>query len=152
MRRIKRKFQRPKRPWDSTRIKEERELLKEYGLRIKREIRVAEEILRRFRRRARELIAVEDQEKEKVLIDKLLKLGMLTSDKTELDDVLGLDVKNILDRRLQTVVFKKALAKTPKQARQFIVHGKVGIDEKRISFPSYMVTLEEEKKIKLRGR
>ena len=150
MRRIRKKTQRPKRPWDSIRIIEEKELLKEYGLRRKREIRSAEAILRRFRQRARELIAVKDEEKEKILLEKLVKLGMLTSDKSELDDVLGLSVKNILDRRLQTIVFKKGIAKTPKQARQFIAHAQVMIGDTKVPFPSYLVTVEEEGKIKMR--
>ncbi len=150
MRRIRKKFQRPKAPWDSTRIKEEKELIKEYGLRRKKEIRVAEETLRKFRQRARELIAVEDKDKEKVLIDKLMKLGMLTSEQKELDDVLGLSVNNVLDRRLQTIIFRKKLAKTAKEARQKIIHGFIEINRRREPFPSYIVSLEEEGKIKMR--
>jgi len=150
MRRIRKKSQRPKSPWDSVRIMEERELAKEYGLRRKREIRSAEAILRRFRQRARELIAVKDEEKERILIEKLVKLGMLSSEKAELDDVLGLAVRNILDRRLQTIIFKKGLAKTPKQSRQFIAHAQIMIGDTKIPFPSYLVTVEEEGKIKMR--
>jgi len=152
MRRIRRKFQRPKRPWDSAKIKDEKELAKKYGIRRKREIRVAEAVLRRFRQRARELIAMKDEEKEKVLIDKLLKLGMLTEGGKDLDDVLGLSVENVLDRRLQTIVFKKGLAKTPLEARQFIVHGHTKVNGMRTPFPSRLVTLEEEGKIEFTGR
>jgi len=148
MRRIKNKFQRPKAPWDSVRIKDEKGLLKEYGLRRKKELRAAEEILRRFRQRARELIAVRDEEKEKILIEKLLMLGMLTKEKTELDDVLSLTVNNILDRRLQTIVAKKALAKTLREARQMIVHKRINIGDRITPFPSCIVTLEEEANIK----
>jgi small subunit ribosomal protein S4 len=151
MRRIRRKFHRPKAPWDSIRIKDEKTLVNDYGLRRKKEIRAAEETLRKFRQRARDLIAVKDEEKEKVLIEKLLKLGMLPKDSTGLDDVLGLSVNNILDRRLQTIVFKKGMAKTAREARQMIVHGHVNIDNRRISFPSYVVTLDEESKIKVIG-
>ena len=64
MRRIRKKFERPKAPWDQIRIKEEKELAKEYGLRRKREIMTAEAIIRRFRQRARELIAKKDDEVE----------------------------------------------------------------------------------------
>ncbi len=149
MRRIRRKFQKPKAPWDTARMSQEKILVKEYGIRRKREIRMAEEILRRFRQMARNLIAVGDEEKKSVLIEKLQKLGMLASDKKELDDVLGLTVNDVLNRRLQSVVFRKGLAKTPKEARQFIVHGHVSINDRRIPFPSYMVTLEEEGKIRL---
>ena len=151
MRRIRRKFQKPKAPWDSISIKEERIILSEFGLRKKRELRTAEEKLRGFRRRARELIAIKDDEKEKILVEKLLKLGILAKDKTGLDDVLGLTIKDILERRLQTIVFRKGIAKTAKEARQFIVHGRVSIDGRRTPFPSYIVSLGDETKIKVAG-
>lgn len=70
----------------------------------------------------------------------------------DLDNVLALDVKDILDRRLQTIIFKKGIAHTPKQARQLIIHGKVLIDNRKIIFPSYIVLLEEEGKISLHGK
>ena len=146
MRRIRNKFRRPKRPWDSTRIAEEKGLLKEYGLRRKQELRVAEEILREFRQRARQMIGEEDKRKEKVLLDKLSKLGILKEGST-LDDVLALTVNDVLDRRLQTIVMRKELAKTTKQARQLITHGHISIGDRRTSYPSQIVTLEDEKKI-----
>ncbi len=150
MKNIRRKYQRPKTPWDSTRIAEERNLLKEYGLRTKKELWKAQEILRNFRQRARDLIAVEDKESEKTLINKLVKMGMLKEGST-LDDILALDVKDILNRRLQTIVFRKGVAKTPMQARQFIVHGHILIGNKRASFPSHLISLEEENEIKFHG-
>ena len=149
MRRFKKRYKRPKRPYDSARIEEEKKILEEYGLRRKREIWVAENILRNYRRRARELIAVKDKEKIDLLLAKLKKLGLLGKDST-LDDVLGLSVRDILNRRLQTIVWKKGIANTPKQARQYIVHGHIMINKRRISSPSYLVPVEEEEKIEAR--
>ena len=149
MRKIRSKTEKPMRPWDTTRITEEKGLKKDYGLRRKREIRVAEEILRNFRRRARELIAVEDKRKEQILIDKLVKIGLLEKG-AGLDDVLALEVRNILDRRLQTVIFKKGLASTPKQARQFLIHGHIVIDGRRTTSPAMVLDIEKEGKIKWR--
>ncbi len=149
MRRIRSKSQKPRRPWDTTRIKDEKVLKKDYGLRRKREIRSAEEVLRNFRRRARELIAVEDKRKEKVLIDKLVKMGLLQKG-AGLDDVLALDVRSILDRRLQTVIFRNGMASTPKQARQFLTHGHISIDGRRTTSPSMMLDVEKEESIKWR--
>ena len=61
-----------------------------------------------------------------------------------LDDVLSLTVRDILSRRLQSVVAAKHMARTPKQARQFIVHGHVKVNGKRVNAPSYLVPFEEE--------
>ncbi len=150
MRRFRKKFKRPKRPHDSKRVEKERKLMDEYGLKKKREIWAAENILRKFRRRARSLIATNDEKETRVLLDKLMKLNLLKQGQG-LDDVLLLDVKDVLNRRLQTIVFKKGIAFTPKEARQFIVHGHVSIDNKRVRFPSYIVPLSEEDKIGLYG-
>jgi len=151
MRRLRRKFKRPRLGWDETLIAEEKKILKKFGLRRKRELRRSEAMLRNFRRRARELIAVTDKEKEKVLLDKIKKLGFLPQEKNELDDVLALDISDILERRLQTLVFKKGMSKTIKQARQLIVHGKILIGDRRVTNPSYIVKTDEEDKISMRG-
>lgn len=151
MRKLKKKLKRPKTPWDLNEIKEDKGILREFGLRRKREIWSAQEVLRQFRQRARELNAVRNEEKEKTLLEKVVKLGMLEKDK-KLDDVLTLDIKNLLERRLQTMVFRKGMAKTIKQARQMIVHGHIAIDEKRVIYPSYIVPVEEESKIGLYGK
>ena len=146
MRRFKKKYKRPKRPWDKQRLAEEREIMKKYGLRRKHELWRMEEILRKYRRLARRLAAVKDKEKEKVLIQKLAKLGLLKPGAT-LDDVLSLTVEDVLERRLQTIVFKKGFANTIKQARQLIVHGHVYVNGIRTVYPSYLVNKDEENKI-----
>jgi small subunit ribosomal protein S4 len=147
MRRLKKKYKRPRRPWDAARIKEEKTVSKEYGLRRKREIWKAQALLRNFRERARERISAEGAKKGTALLSKLQSLGLLPAG-AGLDDVLALGVENILERRLQTQVFRKGLAKTPRQARQLIVHGKVRVGARKIIYPSYMVKVEEEDKIK----
>ncbi len=50
----------------------------------------------------------------------------------------------MLERRLQTVAYRKGLAHTPKQARQFITHGHVTVNGQRVSVPSYKVEIDEE--------
>ncbi len=146
MRRIRKKFKRPKTAWSLADIKEDKDLTREYGLRRKRELLVAREILRGFRRRARNLIGAKNPEEERRLLDKLEKLGLLIEGK-ELDDVLALNVNKILDRRLQTIVFKRGMTASMKQARQLITHGHIAIDGRRTSFPSYFVPVEEEGKV-----
>lgn len=134
--------------WNRERIEREKDLMKTFGLRRKREIWKAEALLRKYRRMARDLAAKKDKEEEKMLIEKLVKFNLLHKDAT-LDDVLSLTVENILERRLETVVFRKGLSNTPKQARQLIVHGKVMIGDRKIFYPSYLVRKDEEEKIRV---
>jgi small subunit ribosomal protein S4 len=146
MRKIRKTYSKPRRPWDSARIDEEKKIMKKYGLRRKREIWRAAALLRSFRERARNLAALKNEEEEKKLLDRLYRLGLLERGAT-LNDVLGLTVENILERRLQTIVFKKGLANTIKQARQYIVHGHIGVEDRSVKFPSFLVTRELEDKI-----
>jgi len=148
MRRIKNRYRRPKTPWNSIQIKENKELISKYGLRRQKEILVAREILRRFRERARTINATKNKTEERVLLEQMARLGLLEKGKA-VDDVLALTVDDILNRRLQTVVFKKGLAKTMKQARQLVVHHHVAISGRKTNVPSYIVLAEEEGKIGL---
>jgi len=151
MRIQKKKYERPLKPWDKTRIETEKKLSKEYGLRRKKEIWRAESILRNYRRLARTLAAKKDKEMEKTLLDKLFRMGLIEKN-ASLDDVLVLTVEKILDRRLQTLVLKKGLANTSKQARQFIVHGHIALDGRRVKWPSTLIKKGEEKKISFYGK
>jgi small subunit ribosomal protein S4 len=151
MRKIRKKFKRPKVSWDSDSIKENKAIAAEYGLRRRKEILISHEILRGFRQRARQLIAEKDEEKEKVLMKKLARIGLLVGSGKELDDVLALTVRNVLDRRLQTVVFRKGVATSLLNARQMIVHGHVKIGGRKVNIPSYLVPVEEEKMIEIAG-
>ncbi len=148
MRKSKKKYKRPKMIWDKTRIERDKELKKTFGLLRKREIWNAETLLRKYRRLARRLAATKDIKTEKEFMDKLAKLGILEKG-TGLDNVLSLSVENILDRRLQTIVFKRGLASTVKEARQMIVHGHVKIGGKKASYPSYLIPKTEENKIEV---
>jgi len=148
MKKSKKKYKRPKMIWDKARIERDKELKKNFGLVKKREIWKAETLLRKYRRLTRRLAATKDKKTEKELVEKLSKLGILEKG-AGLDDVLSLTVENILDRRLQTIVFKRGLANTPKEARQMIVHGHVKIGGRKASYPSYLVPKIEEDKIEV---
>jgi small subunit ribosomal protein S4 len=144
------KYERPSHPWEGERIKAENDLLKKYGLKNKKELWRSQFVLRRFRQRARELqarVRTGDKQAEKEreeLLRRLGRLGLLPLEGTTLDDVLALDVEAVLSRRLQTLTFLKGLAFTPRQARQFIVHGHVSISGRRVTIPGYVVSRTEE--------
>ncbi len=83
---------------------------------------------------------------ENELLARLKKQGIL-QETAVLDNVLDLTIEDILERRLQTIVFRKGLARTIYQARQLITHGHITIDFRRVTIPGYIVHKEEEAKI-----
>lgn len=134
-------YSRPRKPWDRTRLETERKLKKTYGLKTKRELWKTEGIIRKKRQSARKLLALPPeraQKQEKELVKSLHRIGILREDAV-LDDVLGLENAEFLERRLQTIVLRKGLATTAKQARQLVVHGHIGVNEKKVTAPSYLV-------------
>ncbi len=142
---MEKKYSRPKRPFDKIRIEEENVIKEKYGLKNKKEIWKADAAIKKIRNQAKTLITKSDEEKE-LFVKKLQKKGFPVNN---LAEVLGLDKTNWLKRRLQTIVFNKKLAKTMKQARQFITHKKILIEDKITNKPSYQVSLEKEPSIKL---
>src|SRR5512137_3044266 len=120
-------YQTPKRPFEKTRIEEETRLVIEFGLRNKREVWKAQAYLRRYRKAARDLLSLMSagaeaqvfETKKAVLIDHIQRMGLLGPD-ADIDDVLSLKVPAQLERRLQTLVYRQGLARSPKQARQLI--------------------------------
>jgi small subunit ribosomal protein S4 len=88
-------------------------------------------------------------EKESRLLKSLNRLG-LVNESASLDDVLNLKIEDLLERRLQTIVMKKAGTKSPHQARQVVVHGHVSIGDRIVNLPGYIVKKEEEDLIRLR--
>jgi small subunit ribosomal protein S4 len=147
----RRTYSKPRQLWNIERIEREKEIIKKYGLKNRRDLWKVESLLRNFRRRARKLLALRTTQAEiekKQLIDRLVTLKILKKD-AGLDDVLTLKMEDILERRLQTVVQKGGLANKPKQARQFIVHGHVTVGGNKVTSPSYLVKVDEEKNIKL---
>lgn len=145
----RKKYDTPQHPWEGRRIEEERGLKLEYGLKNKKEIWKASTLLRKIKEQARRLISAETEQakkEEKQLIEKLVKLNLVGED-AKVDDILGIDLKKLLDRRLQTCVFKKNLAKSIKQARQFISHKHIMVKDHTVNIPSYLVKKDEENKV-----
>lgn len=148
MRKLKKTYKRPRAPWNKNLIKEERGIMTGYGLRRKKELWKARAILRQYRGRARALISMKNPEEERLLIGKLEGLGILhKAEKHTVDDILSLNINNFLDRRLQTILYKNGLVATVKKSRQMIVHGYVSVDGRRTVYPSYIVSVDDEKKI-----
>ncbi|MCK5627507.1 30S ribosomal protein S4 [Candidatus Bathyarchaeota archaeon] len=150
-RKQKKKYDSPRNPWGQEQISAELQLIGEYGLRNKKELLKARTALSRIRGIARSLLGKEESERVKLeneFLQSLSRKGILPEN-ANIDDVLDLDIKDILERRLQTLTFRKGLAKTIHQARQLISHGHIRIGKSAVSIPSYMVARKDDQHIKI---
>ncbi len=142
--RIRKKYMRSKLMWNATRIARDHELKEKYGLKNLRELWKASTEVSRIRMNAREVLA--DRSSEKVGNDIIARLARynIVPKNAKIDDLLGVTAEAILNRRLQSVVFRNGLAKTPKQARQLIAHGFIAINGRKVKSAGYLVRAEEE--------
>ncbi|RMF06611.1 30S ribosomal protein S4 [Candidatus Woesearchaeota archaeon] len=148
-RHLKKKYSGPTHPWQADRIALEKELVKEYGLVKKKELWKANTILKNYKKQAKAAIVLTTEQGDKereALIRKLQRYGLI-SENAAMDDILGLSVKAVLERRLQTLVVRKGLARTMKQARQLVLHGHITVGGRKVTAPSYMVPVDEENTI-----
>lgn len=145
-------FETPNHPFQGGRISDEHRLVAEYGLQSKRELWRAESRLRDIRREARALLGevqgIESRDRSTggEFLTRLRTEGYL-GEEDELDDVLSLEITDILERRFQTQVYRKGLANSIEQARQFINHGHITVDGQRVNEPGYVVDVTEEQLI-----
>ncbi len=143
-RRRHKKYREPKKRFELQRIKDEDALIKRYGLKNKKEIWKAEFKIGKIRKQAKSLI--NKPEGQIQLIKKLKLLGFKVN---AIDDVLALTKEDLLERRLQTVLVGKRLARTPRDARQLIVHKHVAVNNNIINIPSFIMPITLEDKITL---
>lgn len=144
-RKRRKQFEAPKRLWDAARIKEERKLVEEYGLKNMHELWRMKTILRKIRREARRLQSAKGkkiEERTQALWHRVK--SFLIPELKSLEDILALDTRQMLERRLQTRVVRLHLAKTMLQSRQFIAHGHISVKGQRVTAPSYLVKFDEE--------
>jgi small subunit ribosomal protein S4 len=145
----RKKYDTPRFRWRKDILQEELKLQGQYGLRNKHELWRHKTLLSKTRGIARSLISKTAEERAKTeneQLARLKKLGIL-QETAVLDNVLDLSIEDILERRLQTIVFRKGLTRTIFQSRQLITHGHVTIAGRRVTIPGYIVPKEEEAKI-----
>jgi len=143
MKRKHKLYSRPKKPFDKPRIEEEAKIKEEYGLKNKKEIWKADSQIKLIREKAKKLISASPED-QKAFFERIKKMGLKAN---SLAEVLSLDKKDYLERRLQTIVARKRLSPTAKGARQLVVHKKILIDGKAVNSPSFIVPVELENKI-----
>lgn len=143
----RKKFVSHKKRWDKETIVDEKVLVTDYALKNKKEIRKIEFIISKYKDIAKELnrsTETKQSERAQQFIGNLQKMGYLTLEQNTLDDVLGLELRNFLERRLSNILYKRKLARSPRQARQFVVHGHVQVGGKVVTSPSFFVPVDLE--------
>jgi small subunit ribosomal protein S4 len=142
-------FQTPRHPWRKDQLEEELHLVGDYGLRNKRELRRHETDLSQIRGIARTLLGQEEEARaqlERQYLTSLARRGILPESAT-VDNILDLNVKDLMERRLQTIVYRSGLAKSIHQARQFVIHGHISVAGDIVTVPSYVVHRDLESRI-----
>jgi small subunit ribosomal protein S4 len=149
-RKQRKSYETPRHPWRKDQLEVELRLIGEYGLRNKRELWRYKTILSQVRGIARSMLGATEAERarlEREYLSKLGRIGIL-SESASIDDILDLEIRDLLERRLQTMVFRRGLAKSLHQARQLVSHGHVAVAGRVVSVPGYLVTRDEEQKLK----
>lgn len=148
MKRKHKQYSKPKKAFEKERILEEEEIKKEFGLKNKKEIWRSESKIKSIRNRVKKLISADSKEQE-AFFNRLKKIGLNVN---SIADVLSLNKKDYLKRRLQTIVVLKKIATTQKSARQLITHKKIFVDGNVVNSPSYVVPIALENKISLKQK
>lgn len=144
-RKARKKYKTPTHPWEKERIEAESKLMSGYGLKNKQEIQKMESLLRNMKAQAKRYIAAHTEQAEKErqqLLNKAQRQGLIDASGT-LDDILGLTIEAILDRRLQTLLYRKGHSISIKSARQMITHRHVTVNGRKVTSPSMILSKDE---------
>merc|ERR1711934_327951 len=74
----------------------------------------------------------------------MIRYGILDEDKQRLDYVLALKIEDFMERRLQTLVYKRGLAKSIHHARVLIRQKHIRVGRQIVDIPSFMVRVESQ--------
>lgn len=67
---------------------------------------------------------------------------------TKMSGVIGENLLISLESRLDNIVFRLGLANTRRQSRQFVNHGHILVNGKKVDIPSYVVSVGDEISVK----
>lgn len=111
-------------------------------------------MLSKVRKAARILLTLDPKDPKRLfetppLIRRLKRYGLMTDEENGLDDILKLTTQRLMERRLQTKVFKQGLAKSIHHARVLIRQRHIRVGKQLVNVPSFLVRTDSEKHIDL---
>jgi small subunit ribosomal protein S4 len=71
---------------------------------------------------------------------------------SNLKGVTGENLLQILERRLDNVVYRAGFASSRAQARQFVLHGHIYVDEQKVDIASFLVRVGQTITLRLKSR
>ena len=109
-------------------------------------------MLAKIRKTARTLLTLDPKDPKRLfeapaLMRRMSRYGLLDETELELDAVLQMTTQKLLERRLQTKVFKQGLAKSIHHARVLIKQRHIRVGKQVVNVPSFMVRVDSEKHI-----
>merc|ERR1712216_1117508 len=109
-------------------------------------------VLSKMRSAARELLTKDEKDEDRIfhgeaLLRRMVRYGLLLDSERKLDFVLGLTSSKLMERRLQSKVFKQGLAKSIHHARVLIRQRHIRVGRQICDIPSFIVRVDSEKHI-----
>ena len=77
----------------------------------------------------------------------MARLGLVSEQEQKLDYILELSTAKLMERRLQTMVFRSGMAKSVHHARVLIRQRHIRVGSQIVNSPSFMVHVDSEKHV-----
>merc|ERR1740133_335830 len=134
----------PRRPFEKEKLINDLTTIGIYGLRCKREVWSQQLVLAKLRKAARVLLCMDETDRRRIFEgEALIKY------QRKRDYVLGLTVHQFMERRLQTLVVKRNLAKSVHMSRVLIRQRHIAVGKQLVTIPSFLVRRTSEQLIAL---